>query len=106
MVSRVKVKRRNLPPWGPLTMLVCGRINNGKIAAWAMILPSGSEYHVAAFTGPLHPNSMEEVFDDHSHKVVGVFKTIAKAKQAGEKHLNDWRKQGLKHKKCKCPETK
>jgi hypothetical protein len=45
-------------------------------------------------------NSVEEVFDDHAHKVIGRYKTDMSARKAGER----WLEKTLELKLCECGE--
>jgi len=46
----------------------------------------------------------EEVLDDHSHKVVGMYSSARKAFDAGEGYALHWFKHGTRMEQCACDE--
>jgi hypothetical protein len=86
-------------------------IGNKKLLGISVVETSKG-YFVGALTIPQQKDEQDiikatnNIFDDHSHKIVGLFTTLTKAKKAGETYAKEFLASKKKPAKCGCKTIK
>jgi hypothetical protein len=97
------VRRRNLPPWESSGMFQIG-IKTQKKALVLMIMPMAGFWECAAIETSTSNDTIDKVFEDHGHKVLGRFEDMQKAVSVCEAYGRKWRTGQEKIEACECKE--